>query len=115
MAAFDLEARHYDAVNAFTNSLLDEVVHYAYPEGYSIEGLCLLLLHALYGLRRSLLLWLKEFSKTLRELGLQEVPSEPYLFTNDWLIVFFYVDDIVTLCQKEHLPCLETFERDLMA
>ena len=46
---------------------------------------------------------------------MQEVLGEPCLFTNDWLIVFFYVDDIVTLCRKEHLPQLETFEKDLMA
>ena len=115
MAAFDLEAHQYDAVNAFTNSSLDEVVHCACPEGYNIEGLCLLLLRALYGLRRSPLLWLKEFSRTLQELGLQEVPGEPCLFTNDWLIVFFYVDDIVTLCRKEHLPRLANFEKSLMA
>ena len=57
MAAFDLEARQYDAVNAFTNSSLDEAVHCACPEGYnSVEGICLLLLRALYGLRRSPLL-----------------------------------------------------------
>jgi hypothetical protein len=115
MAAFDLEARQYDAVNAFTNSTLDEVVHCACLEGYAIEGVCLLLLRALYGLRRSPLLWLKEFSKTLQELDLQEVPGEPCLYTNDWLIVFFYVDDIVTLCRKEHLPRLESFEKSLMA
>jgi len=115
MAAFDLEARQYDAVNAFTNSPLDEVVHCACPEGYAMEGQCLLLLYALYGLRRSPLLWLKEFSKTLQELGLQEVPGEPCLFTNKWLIVFFYVDDIVVLCHTKHLSHLERFEKDLMA
>jgi hypothetical protein len=113
MAAFGLEARQYDAVNAFTNSPLDEDVHCACPEGYAAEGRCLRLLRALYGLRRSPLLWLKEFSTTLRELGLQEVPGEPCLFTNDWLILFFYVDDIVALCRKEHLPQLDAFERDL--
>jgi hypothetical protein len=52
---------------------------------------------------------------TLRELGLQEVPDEPCLFTNDWLILFFYVDDIVALCHKEHLPRLNAFECDLKA
>ena len=65
MAAFSLVARHYNAVNAFTNSILDEVVYCACPKGYNIEGISLLLLRALYGLRRSPLLWLKEFSKTL--------------------------------------------------
>ena len=115
MAAFDLEARQYDAVNAFTNSPLDEVVHCACPEGYATEGKSLLLLRALYGLRRSPLLWLKEFSKTLQELGLREVPGEPCLFTNEWLIIFFYVDDIVALCHTKHLPHLERFEKSLMA
>ena len=43
------------------------------------------------------------------------MPGEPCLFTNDWLIVFFYVDDIVTLCRKEHLPRLANFEKSLMA
>ena len=90
-------------------------MHCACPEGYTKEGSCLLLLRALYGLRRSPILWLKEFSKTLRELGLEEVSGEPCLFTNDWLIIFFYVDDIVALCRTEHLPCLERFERRLEA
>ena len=115
MAAFNLEARQYDIVNAFTNSELDETVHCACPEGYTKEGSCLLLLRALYGLRRSLILWLKEFSKTLRELGLEEVSGEPCLFTNDWLIIFFYVDDIVALCRTEHLPHLIEFEKRLEA
>ena len=114
MAAFDLEARQYDAVNAFANSLLDEVVYCTCPEGYAMTDQCWLLLRALYGLRRSPLLWLKEFSKTLKELGLQEVPGEPCLFTNSRLIVFFYVDDIVVLCPKQHLSHLETFEKNLM-
>jgi Reverse transcriptase (RNA-dependent DNA polymerase) len=84
-------------------------------EGYSKEGSCLLLLRALYGLRRSPILWLKEFSKTLQELGLEEVSGEPCLFTNNWLILFFYVDDIVVLCRKEHLPRLDEFEKRLEA
>jgi len=27
-------------------------------------------------------------------LGMKQIPEEPCIFTNDWLIVFFYVDDI---------------------
>jgi hypothetical protein len=115
MAAFNLEAHQYDIVNAFNNSELDETVHCACPEGYTKEGSCLLLLWALYGLCRFPILWLKEFSKTLRELGLGEVSGEPCLFTNDWLIIFFYVDDIVAQCCTEHLPCLIEFEKRLEA
>jgi hypothetical protein len=115
MAAFDLEARHYDVVNAFTNSTLDETVYCHCPEGYKTEGSSLLLLKALYGLRRSPILWLKEFSRSLREMGLQEVPGEPCLFVNKWLIIFFYVDDIVVLGRKEHLAHFDEFEKKLRA
>ena len=43
-AAFDLEIWHLDAVNAFTNSSLDETVHCTYPLGFEIKGQCLHLL-----------------------------------------------------------------------
>jgi hypothetical protein len=55
-AAFGLEMRHYDAINAFTNSTLDETVYYKCLEGFERPEQCLLLLKALYGLRRSPLL-----------------------------------------------------------
>ena len=82
MATFSLEACQYDIVNVFINSILDETVYCGYPEGYKVDGSCLLLYKALYGLRRVPILWLKEFSKTLREMGFKEVPGEPCLFTN---------------------------------
>ena len=55
-AARNLEAFQLDAVNAFTNSELDETVYCAFPDGFQQDGKCLLLLRALYGLRRSPLL-----------------------------------------------------------
>jgi hypothetical protein len=55
-AAYGLEAYQLDAVNAFTNSQLDETVYCTFPEGFDQLGSCLLLLRALYGLRRSPLL-----------------------------------------------------------
>ncbi len=115
IVVFDLEAHQYNAVNAFINSLLNEVVYCSYPEGYIVADYCWLLLYILYSLCRSPLLWLKEFSKMLKELDLQEVPGEPCLFTNNWLIIFFYVDDIVVLCPKQYLSHLETCEKGLMA
>ena len=50
MAVFDLEAHQFDAVSAFTNSKLDEMVYCEYPEGFHQSGKCLFLLQALYGL-----------------------------------------------------------------
>jgi hypothetical protein len=113
-AAFDLEVWHYDAVSAFTNSVLNKVVYYKFPERFEQARICLLLQCILYGLRRSSLLWLKEFSKILQELGLTEVLSEPCLYFNDWLVVLFYVDDIVALCRTNDLPKLHAFENALM-
>ena len=106
-AAYDLEAFQLDAVNAFTNSELDETVYCAFPDGFQQDGKCLRLLRALYGLRRSPLLWLREFSTTLHDLGLNEISGQPCLFaTDDGIIVFFYVDDIVLLCRPEDLAKL---------
>jgi hypothetical protein len=69
-AAFDLEAYQLDAVSAFTNSKLDEIIYCEFPEGFARIGYCLLLLCGLYGLRRSPLLWLRDFTGTLTSLGL---------------------------------------------
>ena len=112
IAAFGLYALQLDAVNAFTNSIIDETVYCECPEGFTQSGQCLLLLRALYGLRRSPLLWLKEFSKTLLQLGLHQIPGEACLFTNGHVIVFFYVDDIVLLGQD--LPALHRFKDQLL-
>ena len=50
VAAFDLEAWQFDAINAFTNSQIDETIYCDYPEGFEQPGCCLLLLQALYRL-----------------------------------------------------------------
>jgi hypothetical protein len=41
------------------------------------------------------------------------VPGIPCLFTNEKLIVFFYVNDIVVLVRPEDLAAYEEFERSL--
>ena len=42
-AAFNLETRQLDAVNAFINSALDETVYVEFPDGFKQTGKCLLL------------------------------------------------------------------------
>ena len=98
-AAFGLIAEQLDAITAFLNAKLDEVVYVRFPEGFEEDSTsCLRLLRALYGLRRSPLLWLQELTAALIDLGLRNIPGEPCLFTNDdGVILFFYVDDIVLL------------------
>ena len=111
---FDLKIWHPDAINAFINSTLDEIVHCAYPPGFEIQGQCLLLLRALYGLRRSLLLWLRELSQALNDLGLKETQEGSCLFTDGYLIAFFYVNNIVLLCRKENIPKLCSLRGQLL-
>jgi hypothetical protein len=114
-AVYDLEAFQLDAVNAFINRYLDETVYCAFPDGFQQEEHCLLLLRALYGLRRSPLLRLKEFSAALKDLGFIEVPGEPCLFINkDGIIIIFYVDDIVLLCRPEAISKLRKLRIALM-
>jgi hypothetical protein len=56
---------------------------------------------ALYGLRISLLLWQKEFMKTLTEIGYTQVPHEPCCFIKGGVLVFFYVDDVIVAYRKK--------------
>lgn len=114
-ARFDLEAVQVDAINAFINGQLDEEVYTYFPEGFKVPGKLLQLKRALYGLRRSPLLWLQELSSALKGLGFQPIPEAQCLFTNGRIIVFFYVDDIVILYHKRHQPEFIQFKQALLA
>src|SRR6266566_8672387 len=82
-------------VNTFPNAKLDEMVYIELFNGFKIQGKIALFFQALYGLRRSLLLWQQLFIEAFITLGLQPVPDKPCIMINDWLIVFFFVDDII--------------------
>lgn len=113
-AAFDLENHQYDAVNAFLNSRLNETIHCHPPEGFETLDRYWLLLQALYGLKQSPLLWYTDFTIALEELGLRAVSGVNCLFVNDFLILFFYVDDIVILYSKQNKQRFLKFEASLL-
>ena len=94
-AKHDLELIQFDATNAFVNASLDKDVYMIQAPGHRKPGLILKLQKALYGLRKSPLLWYREFTKTLRELGFTPVPHEPCCYTCNGVIIFFYVDDFI--------------------
>lgn len=100
-AKFDLETIQMDAVNAFVHCDLDEVVYMKMPPGFAQKGKVLRLRKALYGLRRSPLLWQKNLTNSLKELGFKEVPQEPCVMLNAGIVIFFYVDDIVFSYRKK--------------
>ncbi|KAL1952902.1 hypothetical protein VTO42DRAFT_3967 [Malbranchea cinnamomea] len=115
-AAFDLDIEQLDAVNAFCNSDIDELVYVEEPPGFKSreEDSVLQLLKALYGLRHSPLLWYRELAKALRELEFEAVDEEFCLFTNGHVFVFFYVDDIILLARKGDRIYLEATKARLM-
>ena len=100
-AAFDLETNQYDVQNAFPHCDLDEVVYYECPEGFGQTGMCILLLKALYGLRRAPRLWQQKLISRLNQLGLRQVADESCLFVSQALILIFFVDDIITMFHRE--------------
>ena len=112
-ARWDLQIHQLDAVNAFPNSELDEEVYVELPDGYKLTGKVGRLLRALYGLRRSPLLWQKLLSGALTELGLQAGKEEPCLFLTDHLIVFFFVDDICCMFRACDQAIADTFQKNL--
>ena len=99
-ARFDLELIQYDAVNAFVNATLEEDVFMKMPPGHRRTGTILKLNKALYGLRKSPLLWQKELTGTIRKLGFEPVPHEPCCFMKNGIIMFFYINDIIFMYKK---------------
>jgi hypothetical protein len=100
-ARFDLELIQFDAVNAFVNAKIDEDILMEMPGGHRKPGKVLKLEKALYGLRKSPLLWQNELKSTLVKLGFKPAAHEPCMMTKDGIIVFYYVDDIVIAYRKE--------------
>jgi Reverse transcriptase (RNA-dependent DNA polymerase) len=108
-ARFDSELKQYDEVNAFVHASLDEEIYIRKPPGYRNDDKILKLNKALYGLRRSPLLWQKALIMIPSQLGFKEVPHEPCCMTSDdGILIFFYVDDIVLAYRKtEHCRAMK--------
>lgn len=70
---------------------------------------------ALYSLKEAPLLWYQELSLTLEKLGLKPVLGAPCLYTDNYLIIFFYVDDIVILVHPLNTSYYQTFKQQLLA
>ena len=113
-AAYNLEAYQFDAVNAFTNSHMDKIIHIEYPDRFKRGSSWFLLLWALYRLCWSPILWFKDFTKTLIKLELKLIIEEACLFISDELILFFYIDDIVILFLKKNEKVYQKFKKKLM-
>ncbi|KAM4062335.1 reverse transcriptase (RNA-dependent DNA polymerase) [Hirsutella rhossiliensis] len=76
LSSIDDDLIQYDAVNAFANAKLDDQVFMKMPPGHKKRGIVLQLQKALYGLRKSPLLWHRELTSTLTKLGFKRVPHD---------------------------------------
>lgn len=111
VAAFDWETSQYDAVNAFANSEIDEPTYCKVPDGWTgSDQILLLLLRALYGLKQSPALWYKHLSQTLVDLGFEPVAGVECLFTNAFMLLFFFIDDIVVLFDQQYTAQVDNFQ-----
>ena len=110
---FDLETRQLDVVNAFVNCELDEVVYIKPPPGLTRPGVVFLLQKALYGLRRSPILWQRKLEGALRSQGLVTLAQEPCIAMGRGVVVIYYVDDIVFLYHSQHKPRVDQYIKGL--
>jgi hypothetical protein len=98
---FDLETLQLDALNVFVHADIDKTVYMQMPPGYRKPNKVVQLNKALYGLRRSPILWQTKFTGVLQKMGFTEVSQEPCVMRRGGIICFFYVDDIVFAFRKK--------------
>jgi predicted GNAT superfamily acetyltransferase len=108
-----LDINQLDAISAFTNITLDEIVYYRILEGFYVLGKYLLLNKALYSLARVPRLWFKNLSSILLSIGFRQILDASCFFTSRVIIVFFYIDDITIFNRKENRAITKKFKADL--
>jgi hypothetical protein len=111
---FDLKIWQYDAVNAFINNEIDEELYNENSNEFSRFDYCWKLNKILYEMKQVSILWYRNLITILKDLKLQSILRINCLFVNDWLIFFFYVDDIMIIYLKENLKRIRFFEKSLM-
>ena len=100
--------------DVFANALLLDSIVYECTKEYNKPRFILRILQALYRLKISLVLWYKEFTIILENLGLYLVLGTNCLFMNNWIILIFYVDDIITTYDSKNQYQIDEFESKLM-
>ena len=68
--------------------------------GYKEKGKVLHLYKALYGLKKLPLLWQRHFKFNLIKMGFNTIPHKPYCIIKKGVFIFFYINNIVFIFQK---------------
>jgi hypothetical protein len=111
---FDLKIWQYDVVNVFINNEIDEKLYSESSNEFSRLDYCWKLNKVLYELKQVSILWYRNLITILKNLNLQSISEINCFFVNNWLILFFYVDDIMTICMRENVNRMRFFEKSLM-
>jgi hypothetical protein len=112
--AFDLDIWQYDAVSAFINNSIDEKIYNECLDDFIKSDFCWKLQKALYDLKQISILWYRNLINVLEDLRLMSILEINCLYANDWLILFFYVNDIIILFMKSNANRMRIFEKALM-
>jgi hypothetical protein len=99
-ATYNLELVQFNVTNAFVYAGLDQEVYIRMPNRHQKTGTVLRINKALYSLQISPLLWQKEFTTTLVDLGFKVVLHKPCCLIKKGIIIFFYVDNIIIAYSK---------------
>ena len=113
-AVYSHKIRQKDIVAAYTNADLPKPMLANLPEGFEKKDNYFLIKKALYGLPESALLWQNHLQSTLLNFGLSPVPGVNCLFHNKYLLVLFYVDDIIVTYHDRDVMKANEFEKKLM-
>ena len=109
-----LETAQLDAVDAFLNSKLTELVHMMHPTGFQKKGTCCRLLKALFGLCQSPREWWQDISRLLAKMGYTRCQADHSVFVNpQGVVIIVYVDDIALFAKEP--KAIEAAKQQLMA
>ena len=81
--------------------------------GYKEKGKVLHLYKALYGLRKSPLLWQRHFKSSLIKIGFNTIPHKPYCIIKEGVFIFFYINNIVFTFRKNKTGIVKGVVREL--
>ena len=81
--------------------------------GHKEKGKVLQLYKVLYGLKKLPLLWQRHFKSSLIKMGFSTVPHKPCYIIKKGVLIFFYINDIVFIFQKNKTGIIKGVIKEL--